>query len=338
MAARRPHRRCGQRRARLASGGRRSKVPFSCALTEPSRWTHFVARNPSDCRSSSTAPPTANSSRCRSAPRRGHARALAREAIDEAARRLGASRRGYLQSLLGAAATLAAFNRAFAAAGQRGGHYVLPAEAAFEPAAAQVALGGDEFIFDVQLHHVNPQGAWRQERRPERVSRHAQQQLRQGRPRRVLLQRRTAEGRVLRQRHRDGRAVACAGWHGDQPARLRCRRAPRAAAANALDGTERLLLHGRCMPTLPGEIDGMDAQIAQFPVAAFKTYTQFGPRDGAAGFYPRRRPLRHAVHRARAQARRAPHRGAQGPAVRPARLRVLERARHRASGQAPSRT
>ena len=57
------------------------------------------------------------------------------------------------------------------------------------------------------------------------------------------------------------------------------------AAANALDGTERLLLHGRCMPTLPGEIDGMDAQAAQFPVAAFKTYTQFGPRDGAAGFF-----------------------------------------------------
>ncbi|HSW25926.1 MAG TPA: amidohydrolase family protein, partial [Burkholderiaceae bacterium] len=57
------------------------------------------------------------------------------------------------------------------------------------------------------------------------------------------------------------------------------------AASNALDGSERLLLHGRCMPTLPGEIDGMDAQAASFPVAAFKTYTQFGPRDGAAGFF-----------------------------------------------------
>jgi hypothetical protein len=56
-------------------------------------------------------------------------------------------------------------------------------------------------------------------------------------------------------------------------------------AASALDGTERLLLHGRCMPTLPGEIDGMDAQVARFPVAAFKTYTQFGPRDGAEGFF-----------------------------------------------------
>ena len=95
-------------------------------------------------------------------------------------------------------------------------------------------------------------------------------------------------------------------------------------AANALDGTERLLLHGRCMPTLPGEIDGMDAQIAQFPVAAFKTYTQFGPRDGAAGFFldddSYGTPF---IERAR-KLERAPHRGAQGPAVRPARLRVLE--------------
>jgi hypothetical protein len=56
-------------------------------------------------------------------------------------------------------------------------------------------------------------------------------------------------------------------------------------AARALDGTQRLLLHGRCMPTLQGEIDGMDAQAAKFPLAAFKTYTQFGPRDGPAGFF-----------------------------------------------------
>src|SRR5262249_21971795 len=57
------------------------------------------------------------------------------------------------------------------------------------------------------------------------------------------------------------------------------------AAARALDGTERLLLHGRCIPTLPGEIEGMAAQVARFPVAAFKTYTQFGPPDGPTGFF-----------------------------------------------------
>jgi hypothetical protein len=39
------------------------------------------------------------------------------------------------------------------------------------------------------------------------------------------------------------------------------------------------------MPTLPGEIDGMDAQAAKYKLAGFKTYTQFGPRDGPAGFW-----------------------------------------------------
>src|SRR5262245_22370774 len=100
-----------------------------------------------------------------SAPHR--ARAWAREAIGDAARRVGASRRRYLQSVLGAAATLAAFNDAFAAAGLRGGHYALPREGPFELLAAQAAVGGDEFIFDVQLHHVNPQGAWRQRAGPD---------------------------------------------------------------------------------------------------------------------------------------------------------------------------
>ena len=56
-------------------------------------------------------------------------------------------------------------------------------------------------------------------------------------------------------------------------------------SANALDGTERLLLHGRCMPTLAGELEGMDAQAARFKPAAFKTYTQFGPPGGPAGFF-----------------------------------------------------
>lgn len=38
------------------------------------------------------------------------------------------------------------------------------------------------------------------------------------------------------------------------------------------------------MPTLAGELDGMDAQAARYKLAAFKTYTQFGPADGPAGF------------------------------------------------------
>src|SRR5882724_1713745 len=89
------------------------------------------------------------------------ARAAAHESVDAAARKLAMPRRRYLVSVLGAAATLSAFDRTFAAMGARGGRYSVPAEGRFELAAAEAKLTGDEFIFDVQLHHVDPNGAWR---------------------------------------------------------------------------------------------------------------------------------------------------------------------------------
>jgi hypothetical protein len=212
------------------------------------------------------------------------ARRLAQRQVDEAARRTGLSRRAYLVSLLGAAATLAAFNRAFAAAGQRGGQYALPREAPFELAAAEAAVGGEEFIFDVQLHHVNPQGAWRKAAGPNAFK---------GMPNSNCGQADHVEcfssGALLKDVFLDsdtamGVLSHVPGGLDTNPLDFEAAGATR-VAANTLDGTERLLLHGRCMPTLPGEIDGMDAQVARIPVAAFKTYTQFGPRDGAAGFF-----------------------------------------------------
>lgn len=37
---------------------------------------------------------------------------------------------------------------------------------------------------------------------------------------------------------------------------------PTRAAADARDGTERLLRHGRCEPRLPGELEALDARAA----------------------------------------------------------------------------
>ena len=209
---------------------------------------------------------------------------LAQAQVEAAAQRIGLSRRRYVVSMLGAAATLAAFNQAFAAAGKRGGRYDIAPEAPFELAAAQAALGGDEFIFDVQLHHVNPQGAWRKAAGPNAFK---------GMPNSSCGQTDHVEcfssGALLKDVFMDsdtamGVLSHVPGGLDTNPLDFEAAGATR-AAVNTLDGTERLLLHGRCMPTLPGEIDGMDAQVARFPVAAFKTYTQFGPRDGAAGFF-----------------------------------------------------
>jgi uncharacterized protein len=213
-----------------------------------------------------------------------HARALAQQALDDASHRLGQSRRRYLVSLLAAAATLGAFNRAFAAAGRRGGSYQLPAEAPFELAAAQEVLAGDEFIFDVQLHHVNPQGAW---------SRRAGPNAFKGMPNSGCGAADHVEcfssGALLKDVFLDsdtamGVLSHVPGGLDTNPLDFEAAGATR-DAANALDGTERLLLHARCMPTLAGELDGMAAQAARFKPAAFKTYTQFGPADGPAGFF-----------------------------------------------------
>src|SRR5512144_76659 len=89
-----------------------------------------------------------------------YARRLAHHAAGANAKRLGLTRRDFLVSACGAASTLLMLNRAFAAAGRRGGHFELPHEAALDNQLARSALDGDEFVFDVQGHFVNPTGAW----------------------------------------------------------------------------------------------------------------------------------------------------------------------------------
>jgi uncharacterized protein len=212
------------------------------------------------------------------------ARADAHAAVGEAARRLGISRRQYLISLAGAAGTLAAFDHAFAAAGMRGGRYVLPPEAPFEIAAAQSALAGDEFIFDVQLHHVNPQGEWRKRASPNAFKGMPNSNCGQADHVECFSADRLLKDVFLDSDTAMGVLSHVPGGLDTNPLDFEAASSTR-MAANALDGAQRLLLHGRCMPTLAGELEGMDAQAAKWKLAGFKTYTQFGPKDGDAGFW-----------------------------------------------------
>ena len=50
-----------------------------------------------------------------------------------------------------------------------------------------------------------------------------------------------------------------------------------------MQGTHRLLLHGRVNPNQAGDLEGMDMLAERYPIAAWKTYTQWGP-DGK-GFF-----------------------------------------------------
>ncbi len=216
-----------------------------------------------------------------------------RSALEDAtrnARRLGIGRRTFLTSACGAATTLLAMNRVYAAAGMSGGAYQLRAEAGLDAGAAAAALAGDEFIFDVQGHFVNPTGAW--------------------------LKGLPADARPLSFTLTEGCAAATLGGPRDH---LQClgpdafirnvfldsdtdltvlsfvpstrasepltieEAAATAAIVERLEGTHRLYLHGRVNPNQPGDLEDMDRLAQQFRVAAWKTYTQWGP-DGR-GFF-----------------------------------------------------
>jgi len=72
------------------------------------------------------------------------------------ARRLGMSRRTFLRSVAGAALMLGVLDRtASEARGGSGGRYRLLPESFADIDAARAAIGGDEFIFDVQSHFLN---------------------------------------------------------------------------------------------------------------------------------------------------------------------------------------
>jgi len=81
----------------------------------------------------------------------------ARELCESTARRLGMSRRQFLRSACGAATTLLVLDacsreEAKDAGRSPGGSFEIPTTATTEPEAAAEAVGGEEFVFDVQSH------------------------------------------------------------------------------------------------------------------------------------------------------------------------------------------
>ncbi len=89
--------------------------------------------------------------------------------VDERRRKLGMTRRAFASSVLGTSTALAVINQVYGCgsdasgpgAGPGGGGYGVGGDMMMDPDACG-SLRGDEFIFDVQTHHVNPAGAWRE--------------------------------------------------------------------------------------------------------------------------------------------------------------------------------
>ncbi len=209
---------------------------------------------------------------------------LAQEAATENARRLGMSRRQLLVSTCGAAGTLLAFNAARAATGLTGGFFDLPAEAAVDEAAARSVLEGNEFIFDVQGHFVNPTGAWLdrlpEEARPLSSFENAGCALGVGENDRSYLKCFGPDAfvqDVFMDSDTDLMVLSFVpSTREGEPLTIEEAAAAR-AIVDELDGTHRLYLHGRVNPNQKGDIEDMQRLRDEFGVVAWKTYTQWGP-------------------------------------------------------------
>jgi uncharacterized protein len=211
----------------------------------------------------------------------GRARAVAAARLTEGARRTGQSRRGFLASLCGAATTLLTLNDAFAWRGHRGGFFDVPAEAGFEPAAAAAALDGREFIFDIQTHMVEPDGAWRR-RRPDGMSWLAQTP--QGRCGEADPLRCFDAQHFVKEIFLDSDTdMAVLSFVPELPENnpLSLREAARVRElVAALGPGRRLLLHAMIVPNaepLARQLDAMEHAHRTYGIAAWKVYTQWGP-------------------------------------------------------------
>jgi uncharacterized protein len=220
--------------------------------------------------------------------------ARATEEIDRNARRLRIPRREFLRSACAAATvllTLDACTREAERAERRspratpGGGYSIPPEATTEPEAAREAIGGEEFVFDVQGHlleyDLNPvlngQDFWQ---------RFPQQHCGEDDPRtcysidhflELMFLRSDTSMTVL-----SALPILPEGSPLSHEVMAETRR-----IAEGLCRDQRILLHGQALPNvgpLRANLDAMEDLVRTYDVAAWKTFTHFPDVfEGGAG-------------------------------------------------------
>jgi hypothetical protein len=210
----------------------------------------------------------------------------AQRCVGELARKLGLSRRRFLKSSAGAAATLLAFNEAHARRGHTGGYFDIPREAALDIELAQATVGGNEFIFDIQNHVVDPNAGWKDTlsgRRWQLVLENNFVQAAKCAPGSLECYGSTQFIKDVFLDADTSASVVSALWGPpdgnptpiDYAVEVR-------ELVNALGGGRRGFVHGGVMPNLPGAFDYMES-LLQYDIVAWKLYPQWG--ENGFGFF-----------------------------------------------------
>ena len=216
---------------------------------------------------------------------------LAHEQATRHAKRTGVGRRQFLVSAAGSATTLLAFNAAYASAGKTGGFYDIEAEAALDVAQANATFAKSSFILDVQGHFVNPEGAWLnglpEEATPLRGLPKASCDLGSDSDNRSYLNC-IGPDEFVKDVFLDSETDLMVlsfvpSLREAEPLTIEEAHATR-DIIERLDGTDRLLIHGRVNPNQDGDLEGMDELAERWRVSAWKTYTQWGPQGHGFSF------------------------------------------------------
>ena len=197
-------------------------------------------------------------------------------------------------------------NDAYASSGARGGFYQIEREAALDMQLARSSVDGTEFIFDVQGHFVNPTGAWLKRLPPgakpmQGFASSARCEPHRG-PGELDYLRCIGPDQFVKDVFMDSDTDLMVlsfvpSTREGEPLTIE-EAAATARIVEQLNGTHRLLLHGRVNPNQPGDLEGMDELAARYKISAWKTYTQWGP-GGASGFFMDDEPGIRLIEKAR---------------------------------------
>jgi len=212
---------------------------------------------------------------------------LYRRIADENARRLGVSRREFVHSACGTAAALLVINQVYGCGGDDGGGgggggddgggFDVDAGSALDGGQACEELSGPEFVFDVQTHHVNPAGGWREADTlwPVILNSFPQADCGDGS---IECYDRNHYIRELFINSDTSVAVLSAVPAVDEENPLLASEAAETREViEMLSGSPRLQIHGLVMPDQgQAQLDGMEALASDLRIAAWKVYTQFG--------------------------------------------------------------
>jgi uncharacterized protein len=222
---------------------------------------------------------------------------FARES-DERSRKLGIPRREFVQSAAGTALALSVINQVYGCGEKTmtlpgkdasvdvdtgaempdGGVYEVDAEMTEDAGVACEALGGNEFIFDVQTHHVNPEGDWRSTNLGWAAFLRSLPQGACGEPDGVDCYTTKHYLREMFINSDTTMAVLSAvpADPGENPLEIEEASETR-RAMDELSQSQRLILHGLVLPDRgQAQLDGMQRLSEDLQIAAWKVYTPFG--------------------------------------------------------------